>query len=149
MRSDDMTFVYREVSDLPADAFSDSNACFWRLFESGRFADEGFCEERAKQVFRRVEGRSRVPAKRLQQTSAEPLACFFRRAMRCSFKVLTQRSSGRTSALTHSLPRRSATSSGDYTFLRRTPNQALQPTHMLVTDRADARSAPSIRVADL
>ena len=29
------------------------------------------------------------------------------------------------------------------------PNQALQPTHMLVTDRAFARSAPSIRVADL
>jgi hypothetical protein len=29
------------------------------------------------------------------------------------------------------------------------PNQALQPTPMLVTDRADARSAPSIRVADL
>jgi len=29
------------------------------------------------------------------------------------------------------------------------PNQSLQPTHMLVTDRAFARSAPSIRVADL
>jgi len=29
------------------------------------------------------------------------------------------------------------------------PNQALQPTRMLVTDRADARSAPSTRVADL
>ena len=30
-----------------------------------------------------------------------------------------------------------------------TPNQSLQPTHMLVTFRADARPAPSIRVADL
>ena len=29
------------------------------------------------------------------------------------------------------------------------PNQALQPTHMLVTIRAYARLAPSIRVADL
>ena len=29
------------------------------------------------------------------------------------------------------------------------PNQALQPTPMLVTDRADARSAPSTGVADL
>jgi len=30
-----------------------------------------------------------------------------------------------------------------------TPNQALQPTRMLVTCRADARPAPSTRVADL
>ena len=36
------------------------------------------------------------------------------------------------------------------TFVCRSrPNQALQPTRMLVTDRADARSAPSTRVADL
>ncbi len=34
-------------------------------------------------------------------------------------------------------------------YITNLPNQALQPTHMLVTDRADARSAPSIRVADL
>jgi hypothetical protein len=33
--------------------------------------------------------------------------------------------------------------------LKKRPNQALQPTRMLVTDRADARSAPSTRVADL
>ena len=32
---------------------------------------------------------------------------------------------------------------------RSRPNQALQPTHMLVTVRADARPVPSIRVADL
>ena len=32
---------------------------------------------------------------------------------------------------------------------REEPNQALQPTRMLVTIRADARLAPSTRVADL
>jgi hypothetical protein len=32
---------------------------------------------------------------------------------------------------------------------RKKPNQALEPTRVLVTDRADARSAPSTRVAHL
>jgi len=35
------------------------------------------------------------------------------------------------------------------TCCNKTPNQALQPTRMLVTVRADARPAPSTRVADL
>ena len=33
--------------------------------------------------------------------------------------------------------------------MKEEPNQALQPTRMLVTFRADARPAPSTRVADL
>ena len=96
--------------------------------------------------------------KRLQQPSAEPLACFVRRAMSAGERDFSSRLSARTSALSRSLPSRSATSSGKRSVLRRvfqmsqcahTPNQALQPTRMLVTCRADARPAPSTRVADL
>ena len=112
VRSIDMDFVYKEVSDLPADAFSDFSACFWRRFEIGHFAGEAFFAKRSNQVSRKGEGKSRVAAKRFQQTSAEPLACFVRRSMRCSFKVFTSRLSGRAPARSLALPSRSATSSG-------------------------------------
>ena len=149
MRSINPVFVYKGISDLPPDAFSDFSACFWRRFESDRFADEGFCKELPKQVFRSVEGKARVTVTRFQQTSAEPLACSVRRSMRCSFKISTSRLSGRTSARALTLPSSRATLSGIYTFWRRTPNQALQPTRMLVTFCAFAQPAPSTRVADL
>ena len=100
----------------------------------------------------------KLATKRFEQTSAEPLACSVRRAMPAGLKVSGSRLSGRTSALTHSLPSRSATSPSKRAVSRRvlqmyqsahSPNQALQPTRMLVTFRAYARPAPSTRVADL
>ena len=99
-----------------------------------------------------------LPTKRFQQTSAEPLACSVRRAMPAGLKVSGSRLSCRTSARAHSLPSRSATSSAMRSISRRvfqiyqcahSPNQALQPTRVLVTFRAYARPAPSTRVADL
>ena len=86
---------------------------------------------------------------RVQQTSAEPLACFVRRATRCSLKAFTSRLSGRAPARPLSFPTWSATLSGMDASQYQAPNQALQPTRMLVTIRAYARLAPSTRVADL
>jgi len=100
----------------------------------------------------------KLPMKRFQQPSAEPLACSVRRAMPTGLEVFGWHLSGCTSALTHSLPSRSATSSARRSVSRRvfqmfqcahTPNQALQPTRMLVTFCAYAQPAPSTRVADL
>ena len=98
------------------------------------------------------------PTMRSQQTSAEPLACSVRRAMPAGLPVVSSRLFGRTSALPRSLPSRSATSSAMRSVSRRvfqkykyahSPNQALQPTRMLVTFHAFAWPAPSTRVADL
>jgi len=100
----------------------------------------------------------KLPMKRFEQPSAEPLDCSVRRAMPAGLKISSKRVSGRTSALPHSLPSRSATWSAVRLVSRRvlqnyqcahSPNQALQPTRMLVTFRACARPAPSTRVADL
>ena len=101
---------------------------------------------------------SPLPVMRFQQTSAEPLDCFVRRALPAGLRVFTSRLSGRTSARAHSLPSRSATSSAwrlvSTCVLQKfqcahSPNQALQPTRMLVTFCAYAQPAPSTRVADL
>ena len=102
--------------------------------------------------------RAQVPTERFQQTSAEPLARSVRRTMRAGEPGFGSRLPGRTSALSRSLSSSRATSSGKRSFSSlasltmrsgRTPNQALQPTRMLVTFRAYARPAPSTRVADL
>ena len=98
----------------------------------------------------------KLPTTRFQQPSVEPLDCFVRRAMPAGLRAFTSRLSGRTSALPRSLPSRSATSSAMRSVSRRvfqmyrcahTPNQALQPTRMLVTFHAYAWPAPSTRVA--
>ena len=141
MRSVDQNFVYKAAEVLR------------ECGKSSTTRDEGFRLSVMRSGMRsvlKVGVRARkLPTKHFQQTSAEPLACFVRRAMRVNWKVSGSRLSGRTSTLTHSLPSRSATSSGDYTFVRPTPNQALQPTRMLVTFCAYAQPAPSTRVADL
>ena len=60
------------------------------------------------------------------------------------------RSTQRITVYQLSEERESDLQKGDEPFyVRERPNQALQPTRMLVTVRADARPAPSTRVADL
>jgi len=44
---------------------------------------------------------------------------------------------------------RSARTMSEYKMITRSPNKAMEPTRILVTDRAGARSAPSIRAAHL
>ena len=110
--------------------------------------------------------RETSPTSRLKQTSAEPLACSVRPMRRGAAKKnhLVLRDSGRAPARRLALPCWPATSSGGFARADsllaiarssrcespvETANQALQPTRMLVTVRADARPAPSTRVADL
>ena len=116
--------------------------------------------------FEMPELREKSPAKRLKQTSAEPLACCVRQMMRSTAKKehLVLRDSGRAPARRLALPRWPATSSGSFaradwplaiartgrcTPRVQTANQSLQPTRMLVTFHAYAWPAPSTRVADL
>ena len=110
--------------------------------------------------------RENSPALRLKQTSAEPLACSVRQMKRSAAKNehLVLRDSDRAPARRLALPSWPAISSGSFARADlllaitrtcrcsprvKTANQALQPTRMLVTVRADARPAPSTRVADL
>ena len=44
---------------------------------------------------------------------------------------------------------RSAWTTSEYKMITRSPNKAMEPMRMLVTDRAGARSAPIIRMAHL
>ena len=149
-----MFFVSEGESDLPAEGCSDSRACFWRRFGGGRFADERSEEMRSKRDIRMIEGRARVAAKRLEQPSAEPLACLVRRAERWSRKDCVERISGRDPA--RKRPRklrapshRAATSSGRKVLRYQTPNQALEPTRVAGASPASAGIAPATRVAHL
>jgi hypothetical protein len=92
-----------------------------------------------------------VTAKRERQTSAEPLDCYERRASRWTGeKVAGVRLSDHDSALWHaSAPTRRAVISSGKCSAKPTPNQAPEPTSLLVTIRADARLAPSSAVAHL
>jgi hypothetical protein len=92
-----------------------------------------------------------VTAKHEKQTSAEPLDCCESRALRWTgARVASERSSDHDSALWRaSEPTRRAVISSGKCGVKPRPNQAPEPTTLLVTRRADARHAPSMVVAHL